>query len=206
MKSFEDIKQIYCINLQHRTDRKDDCIQIFNKIGLEPSNIEFIQAHNGPELFPDQNKKRASKLGCTLSHIDAIKKMHSQNIKYGLILEDDFICDDNLVSKFNEYCEQIPEDFCILYLGANHKLPTIQYSKNIVKCQKSHCAHAYIVNQNYISNILDGDIFKYPVIDVYFSNYIQSVYPCYCLEPRLVWQRASYSDIEHRTVYYWALK
>jgi hypothetical protein len=46
----------------------------------------------------------------------------------------------------------------------------------------------------------------YPVIDVYFSDFIQKEYPCYCFNPKLAWQRESYSDIEGKKVFYNKLK
>lgn len=204
IKTFQDISDIYCINLKKRSDRKNQCIDIFKSINI--NNYNFIEAKDGASIFPNKHKKIAARIGCTLSHIDAIQNFKKTKNQYGLILEDDFMCDHSMITKFNEYCDQVPEDFCILYLGANHKAPTAQYSKNLNRCVKSHCAHAYIINKEYIDKILNNKYMDFPVIDVYFSDFIQQKYPCYCFNPKLVWQRESYSDIEGRNVFYQRLK
>lgn len=200
MKSFSDIEKIYCINLKRREDRKKDCIELFNNLNIK--NFEFVEAKDGQELFSHLNKKTAGRVACSLSHMSTISKIKNEGFKYSLILEDDFICENDMIDKFNVYCDQVPEDFCILYLGVNNKSRTIDYSKNVNKCTKGHCTHAYIVNSLYLDKILEGKYQDYIAIDVYYSDFIQQKYPCYCFNPKLIWQRKSYSDIENRTVIY----
>ena len=207
MKCFSDIEKIYCINLKKRTDRKQQCIELFNQINFK--DVEFIEAKDGSALFPEiysKDKRKAARIGCTLSHIDALQRIKEKNYKYSLILEDDFMCEKNLISKFDKYAEQIPNDFCILYLSTNHRKPPIKYSKNIDKCVKSYALHSYIVNLDYINNLLEGPYNDYIAIDVYISDFIQTKYPCYSFNCRLTWQRQSYSDLEQKTIFYKNIK
>lgn len=204
IKTFKDIGNIYCINLKKRNDRKIESINLFKNIGID--KFTFIEAKDGVSMFPNKHKKIAARIGCTLSHIETMQIFKETKNSYGLILEDDFIWNNNIITEFDKYISQVPENFCILYLGINHKRPPIPYSKNITRCVKGHCAHAYIVNSLYLDKILNGKYMEYPVIDVYFSDFIQQEYPCYSFNPKLVWQRESYSDIEGKSVFYQRLK
>jgi glycosyl transferase family 25 len=199
MKNFNDIEKIYCINLEKRIDRKKECDLLFLKFNL---NVEYEKACEGMTLYPELSKRQARRAGCTQSHLNVLNKIKKNNFKYTLILEDDVEFKDNFIDLFNIYVKQLPTDFCVLYLGGNHIKSTTNYSLNLEKCNSTYCLHSYIVNNSYIDNILEKNPHNFEAIDVYFSKYIQQKFNCYCFNPKLSWQRESYSDIEERNVFY----
>jgi hypothetical protein len=77
---FDPIEKVLYINLDIRTDRKDEIEQQFKNVNLPEDKIERISAV--------YNQHGA--LGCTASHIKCIKYAKEQGWKNVLILEDDY--------------------------------------------------------------------------------------------------------------------
>ena len=71
---------IYFINLDKRTDRKDDFLKQFKTVKYSKNNIIRVQAieHN------------INTLGCLSSHIKALKMALKDSYSYAIICEDDF--------------------------------------------------------------------------------------------------------------------
>jgi len=84
--------KIYCINLNHRTDRWLESLQEFKKLGID-SDVERFEAH---ELKPGIK-------GCTKSHYEIIKLAKKNKYKNVLIFEDDvFILRDDFNNILSE--------------------------------------------------------------------------------------------------------
>ena len=82
MNSFEDIKNIMYINLEHRTDRKEHVeYQLRNVVGFSDRfvNIERVNAV----------KLANGALGCSLSHLKCLQQAKERNLDHVLICEDD---------------------------------------------------------------------------------------------------------------------
>ena len=76
MKKYFD--KIYCINLDSRSDRWNQCIEEFKKVGIE----DIVERFSAEQLIPGI-------AGCTKSHYEIIKQCKKNNFKNVLILEDD---------------------------------------------------------------------------------------------------------------------
>ena len=145
----------YFINLDRDKDRWER---------VKHMGFERFEAINGKDLNKDnlissdivskKNKLRPGQLGCALSHIEVLKKIHKQPEPYGLILEDDVIIPDNFVDTSID----IPETFDIIFLGGCNIKGT-KVAPNLIKpCKEKRaynlCLHAVLVNKNSVPKIL----------------------------------------------------
>lgn len=104
---FDYFDAIYCINLNHRTDRWKAVQKEFEKIWILDRVIRF-SAIETPEN---------GAIGCLLSHRAIIQKAKEMNWKNVLVFEDDIVFRKNLeyIKVFLEEAEKYPFD--ILYFG-----------------------------------------------------------------------------------------
>jgi len=174
--------QVYAINLKSRVDRLQHITQ--EVVKLKTDKIEIIEAivDNNPES------------GCFKSHQKAIKLAQVNSLERVLILEDDAVFVDNAQFILEQSLEQLLLlQWDMLFLGANLQAPAYRVSSNLSKLTKSWCAHAYIVNSNFYSTILELSD-TYP-IDVHYANLMLSsnIYVC---NPLIAYQLPSYSDLQ----------
>ena len=138
---------IVYINLDHRTDRKENLKAELKRIGADPKKIHRIVAH----YWPFNGYK-----GCTLSHIDALKFSKKKKWKNVLVLEDDCVfCDDpglieNVIDSFLEKVR----NWDVFFLSANLHICQLTRHEKIVRVLNAQRSHAYVVNQHYIHPLL----------------------------------------------------
>lgn len=123
----EKINKIFIINLEKDKDRLYKSIIELNKYKL--NNYEFTNAINGNKLNNEEYKSYTSNIGyyitspsmvgCGMSHIKIWEKIVKNNIKYSLILEDDFKFKNNFLNDFNEMIKHTPNNFDFLFLNSN---------------------------------------------------------------------------------------
>ena len=77
MSPFDFFDEIYCINLERRTDRWNQCKSEFDKIGIADRVIKFDAFDN----------KENPKKGCYDSHLSVIKLAYERKLKNVLIFE-----------------------------------------------------------------------------------------------------------------------
>lgn len=205
----EYIDKIYCINLDSRPDRWQECLDEFKKLNIE-NEVERVTAFKMP-LGID---------GCTKSHLECIKLAKQNNFKNVLILEDDVsfeyeIFYDVLYNAFEQLkLKNLKYD--ILYFSANlygndNKL----IDKNLAHIVSAKAAHAYIVNHTIYDFILSAFAninWDDPAnwnhsnpnrmnMDVWYKN-IQSFGNVYGVYPSIAEQRSGFSDLIKMDCYY----
>ena len=213
----ENINQIYIINLKHRTDRWDKCIEQLNKYNItryirfdaikpDLNEINPIQ-YSKNNLLVNTNYIIGS-LGCKLSHLNIIKHAKKNNFKQILILEDDFLLTDNFIHKFDSIIEKINKKNIIidmLYLGFS-VVRTDPYNDteitNLKKLKNCHTTHAYILNESFYDTVINEVDTCYCEIDVCYVNLQKKYENIYGISPCLISQRESYSDILNKDVDY----
>lgn len=202
MKLFDRFDKVYCINLEHREDRKNHILSECAKYDL--GELSFFKAINGNNI---SNPYRISNgcVGLILSNIEIIKEAKNNNYKSILILEDD--CHfTNEVLNINSYFDALPDDWDMLYVGGNHNthmgyLPPKQINEKIVKLHNTFTTHFVAINQNMYDVILKRlSKFSNP-IDVIYTE-IQKSYNVYSTSKAIAKQLNGYSDIENRVVNY----
>jgi hypothetical protein len=192
---------IYCINLDKRTDRWEDCVKQFKKHNLTVERFSAIDGsivENPTSLLPGE-------YGVLSTHIELIKDAKSKGYNNILILEDDVEFIDNINEYFSSIKNQIPNDCIMLYLGGNHVGGCLQISEYVYKIFHSYAIHSFGIKSDLFDLIINGlPKYRKPV-DVFYAE-LQNLFPSYVIRPHLAWQRESFSDIQGGIMNYDYLK
>ena len=192
---FKFIDKVVYINLEHRTDRKEQIESELHK--YFPS--EKIQRFNAI-------KHQHGGIGCTQSHIAILEMAIKENWNNVLIVEDDAMW-SNFDKGYSLLEQLIQKPYDIITLGITHATYTPE-----LKLLSGQTTTAYIVQQHYYETLLQnfkeglqaflstGDYRSY-AIDQYWKR-LQQKDNWYCVIPSLMVQRPSYSDIERRHTNY----
>jgi GR25 family glycosyltransferase involved in LPS biosynthesis len=173
------------INLPSSEDRLNHCINQFDSIGLKADRVEGI-------LMEDR------RLGCNNSHIKALKESNGHT----LIFEDDVVF-SSFISELEQTLIDLPEDWQIFYLGANHRQKPTPIKDNLAIAVEPYCTHAYAVNESFKDELIriiesDGRIIDLVMAEMVQNNRIKA----YCSSPILAFQLPTYSTIEGRFMSY----
>jgi GR25 family glycosyltransferase involved in LPS biosynthesis len=191
---------IIYINLDKRKDRDESIINELEDFG-----------NNLVRLSATYDKK--GYLGCTMSHIRALEYAIENNLENILIFEDDFMFTRDKQLVYDEIISFINSsiDWDVLLISGNRAVRK-PYNKYVDKVTNSQTASAYLVNKHYYTTLLNhlktgyeklkktGNRDRY-MNDMYWKK-LQEVHNWFALKPFAGIQRASYSDIENRTVDY----
>ena len=205
--------KIYCINLDHRHDRWEECCEIFNKYEI----LNKVERFSALKFSNEDVKlnKTMGQIGCSMSHFEILKKAKKENLKNYLVFEDDFSLEyepDILFTYLNKSISDLPDNWDMFYLGCNLDssygvFPIEKWSPNLYKLNSCHTTHAFSVNNKIYDLILEKapsfeneSIIKWynenTVIDIFFSKHILSKNKCFISNPLLSLQRPSFSNIE----------
>jgi glycosyl transferase family 25 len=190
---FEFVEKVIYVNLEHRTDRRE---QIESELAKYfPS--EKVQRFNAI-------KHLHGGIGCTQSHIAILEMAIAEGWKNYLLVEDDAIW-SNFDKGYPILESLISKNYDVITLGTVYA----KYDGNY-KLVSGQSGTAYIVNQSYYQTLLQN--FKeslhgflttgnYPVyaLDQYWKR-IQPRDNWYCIIPSLMIQRPGYSDIEKSVI------
>ena len=142
---------IYCINLEHRTDRKKHSAQQFKKLDILHTNVIY------PYFIKDT---RGGVYGCFDSHIKVwahFFKNYPHN-KYCLVFEDDFVSNTksiNIINKATRFINNNYAQIDILFLHNIRVAVKDKLNNNTFTRGYGLGAHAYIINRHYIQSIID---------------------------------------------------
>jgi GR25 family glycosyltransferase involved in LPS biosynthesis len=201
-------QNIFCINLDRRTDRWSECIDEFKKHNLQ---VQRFSAVDGNDLrsLPGLTK---GNVGAIYSHRAVIQHAKDSNFENILILEDDIEFHDDMNKLFSEYIKELPSDWDMLFFGANHSQnnvwmvdPLIQVTDHVYKIIRSYANHCYVVKHTAYDKLIDALSRKDKPNDVLVSD-VQKELNCYLFRPHLAWQRPSYSDLQEEFADYSFLK
>lgn len=192
------LKNVFYINLSHRTDRKEHCEKELSEMNFEYTRFNAINNSLGI-------------VGCGMSHLAVLQQAKKNNLDYVVVVEDDILFTDKLM-----YKKMLKEFFSknihydVFLLGCNVKDYEV-YKDNIIKVNKCFAAHGYIVKKHYYDKIIKN--FKESItyllkkndnqyyIDVYWQK-LQKEDIFLTLLPLTVTQKEFYSDIENMLVNY----
>lgn len=199
-KVWDFFDEIYCINLDHRTDRWD-------KAQLEFDSVGVLQRINRFSAIQDKD----GRLGIIKSNLAIVKMAKEKGLKNVLVFEDDIHFVGDTISILDKAISQIGNlDWWLFYLGANTHQPleVITKSKpNILLLKNAFACHAFC----YKNKTYDFFIRKYEglekveyedILDVFMANYFQKKNLCIIVNPMVATQSASFSDIEKHEVDY----
>jgi GR25 family glycosyltransferase involved in LPS biosynthesis len=199
-KVWDFFDEIYCINLDHRTDRWMKVQKEFDSVGV----LQKIQR------FP-AIKEQDGRLGVIKSNLAIVKIAKEKGLKNVLVFEDDVHFINNPVENLEKAISQIGNlDWWLFYLGANTHQPLELITKskpNLLILKNAFAVHSMA----YKSPTYDFFIRKYEglekiefndILDVFLANYFQKKNLCLVVNPIITTQSADYSDIEKVNVNY----
>jgi hypothetical protein len=176
---------IICLNLPDRADRKARSKKEFEKAGL---NVDFFRATKGGVS------------GFCMSMFNVFQK-HDGPL---LVFEDDvrFIQDSSIIEKA---VIELPEDWSLLYLGANCREPLKKYSDHLQVLTNAWTTHAVAYSADmvkYLRENWDGKYVQPFVFDEWLRQKIQPNFKCFITDPMVCTQYNDYSDIWKRHTNY----
>jgi len=199
-----DIEHILYINLDNRTDRKEQVVKELLNVGFLNTSIERFPAI----------QTTTPAIGCSISHLKCLEKAKHLNWDHVLIVEDDihFMNPSLFKTQFNKLLSS-NLNYDVIMLGGNNAGAYEIISDCAVKITRCLAAVGYLVRKEYydklINNYRNGIQFflqnknlpsKY-AIDTYW-NVLQQRDNWYLVYPLTVSQTVSFSDIEKRMVNY----
>lgn len=185
--------EIFYINLDRRTDRKEIMEKQLNKLkdikyqrfsAIDKQKMDFLKYLNQGIIDKDnyiklfKNKKVYGEyltlggLGCFLSHIE-LWKISAEKNKFLVILEDDVILSENFEEelKFIFY-NNISFDILYLSQSSNNYMGTAVEYEKVYKIRDNYWGtYGYIINPNYAKKLISQEIF----IDKQIDSWLQQI-------------------------------
>ena len=198
-----DFKNIFCINLSRRPDRWLWCKQQFQTHQI--NGVIRFNAIDGndlkitPEMSMDGNMISMGYYGCLFSHLAIVRIAKQMKLSNYVVFEDDFQLHRNFNELFNKYYEQVPSDWDMIYLGANHSNGTDKISENVVKMKGSFTTHSMIIKNTIYGDLINGWSNFHEKVDIIISR-LHRQHNSYCFTPNLCVQKDDFSDILNRNI------
>jgi len=202
LTNLSDIQHAFYINLEHRTDRREQIECELSVMGINARRFNAISNKNGA-------------IGCTMSHLKLLNNAISNNYSHLLILEDDiqFLEPELFKQKFNRFLELHGNNLDVIIFSGNNVPPYIPVDDTCIRVTRCQTTTGYLVNGHYLrilrDNIKEGleKLIKNPQMHYFFA--IDKYWFClqqfdnwYLIIPPTIVQREGYSDIEKRVTNY----
>ena len=171
----------YCINLKQRKAKWNRVQLECAKLDLNVTRFEAIFNTSGHD-------------GCFQSHTTLLSQIEEDMF---MVIEDDIKVLEPLET-LNKAISQLPDDWDMLYLGAQLSKKIERHSENLFRLKGALLTHAVIYNNqngvvDYIADHARG------IIDVYLRDVVQELFNCYITYPAICSQADGFSD----TIRWW---
>jgi glycosyl transferase, family 25 len=196
------IKNIFYINLDHRTDRKVHVETQLAKIGLQGfQRFNAIKIENGA-------------VGCSMSHLKLLQQALKDKLDHVLIVEDDieFLDPELFKTQLDRFLKEQSLWDVVLFAG-NNMPPYEKVGDTCVKVTRCQTTTGYLVNGHYIEKLMNNvkmgltNLLRDPTNHTVFAIdkhwfALQEKDNWFLITPLTVVQREDYSDIEKRVINY----
>jgi GR25 family glycosyltransferase involved in LPS biosynthesis len=196
LKSLKSIKNIFYINLEARTDRREHVEQQLNQLGLHTfERFNAIKTVNGA-------------VGCSLSHIKCLELAKERGYEYVLIVEDDilFLNPALFKNQMNKFLLN-KHNWDVVIISGNNVPPYERIDDTCIVVSSCQTTTGYLVSAHYFDTLLanfkeglkkllseTGNRFEYALDKYWFK--LQRKDNWFLITPLTVVQREDYSDIE----------
>lgn len=186
--------KIFVINRDSRTDRWEKCVDQIHRFQLH--KVERLSAF---EIFSDCGKL-IPVAGCAASHRFILDLATYNKWDRVLILEDDFlILHDDFHRRWESMILGVPNDWDVLYLGGHYgDAPLARVSGQVIRCNRMSAASSYGITWKHAKRVARL-LYDENAIDSVLSN-LAFRNKHFILQPRLMAQYESYSDIGQRVL------
>jgi glycosyl transferase family 25 len=185
--------QIYLINLDRRTDRMEAVHAELLRNGIEYRRVSAIdgrtisdEIHRRYEAIFEHKAEMALSNTLVSVFVEALAAGYEKI----LILEDDVEFGD--LSLFELAVADLPEDFDLLYLGAQHKQDAEPVGPHLLRLRESYFCHAVGFSAKAMK--LVSHSLPQCVCDALYP-FVQENGNCYGVTPNIAFQTHSLSDI-----------
>ena len=186
---FNKIGNIVVIGLESRTDRWDRCKQIFERYNISPVS------HYATVMDPNDKHRHYMK-----DFLQMLRVKGGAN--HLCFFEDDFELTDNWEEILEKAWKDLPDDWDMLYLGANLTISPRKVTDNLMRVRGAYLMHATILNNKFIRYILSHyNPIAVPIIDEWYRVIAQER-KFYMTYPMISYQRDNYSDFLAQYIYY----
>jgi len=190
------IDKIFYINLDKRTDRREE-------IENELKQANLYDKAERIEAIPTPNQ---GILGCTMSHLKAIRTAKERDYNNILILEDDFqftIEKEEFENQITRLFENMPTfDVCMISYNIQRSIETNDdFLRKVIEAQT---ASGYIINKCFYDKLINLYEWAIPLLEQTKEHWNYANDQCWKrLQPEANWyalatrcgkQRAGYSD------------
>lgn len=199
-KVWDYFKEIYCINLDRRTDRWNHAVKEFESVGVL-DRVVRVSAVEHPD----------GRVGLIKSFLKIFKDVEERQIENVLIFEDDvtFIPENNPIETLEKAINQVGGiEWSLFYLGANTHEKCNVFRPNLILLRNAFAAHAVAYSHKTYRQIIErfektNEIRRAQDInDVFFCQEIQNRRTSFLVNPIIATQYPSFSDLEKRDVNY----
>jgi hypothetical protein len=138
----------FYINLVHRTDRKKQITDEFQRMKIPEDKIIRVDA---------VRNKYNGHIGCCKSHIKTINLAKKMNLNNAVIFEDDFVftlSKDEVDKKINHFFKTYPNYDIVQLTTVFKKLEDID-DNHVKKVKNATTSSAYIINKKFFNKLLD---------------------------------------------------
>jgi GR25 family glycosyltransferase involved in LPS biosynthesis len=135
--------------------------------------------------------------GFTNAHLNCLR-LPGEDHRY--VFEDDVLFEDGCVEVLAQAIDQLPDDFDMLYLGGNVKMPATRYSENLYKITEGvHMSHAILFSPHARAFILANyDPGTHNLIDEWYYRKGLAMMKAFICYPMIAFQRGGYSDVRQQ--------
>ena len=157
--------KIFVLHYSKLVDRKKHILEQFNKQGI--IDYEFIEKYDKYEITDYESNLfdinyQKSTMSLHLKH-NYVYNIIAENYERALIFEDDVILCDNFIDNLNNYINQLPENFDMLYIGDGCNLhieedkliPNKNIYQKCVSGYTSRCTDSYIISKKCAKTICE---------------------------------------------------
>ncbi len=190
------VDHIFYINLDKRTDRRDEIEGEFKRMGITGERFSAIY-HPPPKGI----------VGCTKSHLSVLLLAMERNYENVLILEDDFMFLKD-IDEVNDAMAKLfssKPTFDVCFLAYNLKKGVVEeHHPHLTRVHESVTASGYLVNRHYYEKLIHLYADAIPKLDKTMQHWnyandqvwksLQKTDRWYCFTDRVGRQRDGYSD------------
>ena len=200
--------EVYIFNLKKREDRLEHIRRQLKRIDCKNYNI--VESIDGSQIEDTFGMKHGM-FGLISTYLKMSEMVSKSNSDIIIVIEDDCVFSQNFCQKFDDFLDEVPDDWKLLYFGGNHNThmnyeQPIQVSENVMKLVNTYTAHCVVFRKEVFEEFI-SELKEYKIEnDVLLSQY-QRKYSSYSTTEKITWQINNHSDIENKYINYdWLLK
>ena len=202
-KASKPFEKVFVINLPFKKDRLERM-----SIPKSLSNYEVWPAVHGDLIKPPKNWHSGNGAwGCYRSHMQILEYCMAKGIESYLVLEDDAIFSNDFCEVLADTMDQLPNDWCQLYLGGQllHEIknPPKRINESVYRPYNVNRTHCFALHQRGYQRVYDH-LFELPFhrhdhIDHRLGRLHETgTFPVYCSRRWIVGQNDGPSNISGR--------